>query len=747
MAIRSAADWGYEEGGPRPGRRDFLRSVAALAAGVVLVTGCTNHGEGLTAVRAAISSGSAISQFSILGSQGASVLDRTSVTGSVGVSAGAGSTPDTFTGGASVHVALASVVMAPEVVLGPQAVIGNVDTNQIVAPTTATIAVRAPFQAPPAAPVPSPVTAGTTAVNVPSGQTVTLISGQYGAVNVSGTLNLAGGLYQLGSIFLNDGAKLAGLASSVVKVAGTVEALDRVQVSVVAPLRAPDLRIEASGQDASGNSVVFGNDCQLQGLVVTGANFTAGDRFIESGAIGGLNVAIGHDAVLTLVSGFACASNSDCLSGGCVAGACVDNTPGFACQSTAVARSPVTPTDPFDLASDGTNLYWTDTGAGAVESATLTGASQSSLVTARPGVGGLAVDATYVYFTDAQQNTVSRVPKAGGTPEIVAAGERTPRLIASDGDLLFWTNQGTGQTDGSVRQLTKSTGELDVIADRQPAPWSITSIAGQPYWSDLQSGAVFSSTGPGAAIQTIASGLVDPAVGTGSTEPYVLSGDGRVYHFDATSQQLSPRAITATGPFSLATREPSLFWANGIADTLSEQLTTTEFPSTVWRRPGTGIPRVVRQLGGAIWFSVASSTGPSSIFNLSPNPAVAVPAGAPSCPPAAAQSPLCSQVAGAIVPFLECVVQTTNQQLVAHFGYTNADSVARRLGAGPENQFDRLDGDACQPSTFAPGTHHDVFAVGFVGEVTWVVGQHSATASQSSPVCAAGAVANTEVSP
>ena len=737
-----------EGGVGSPGPRTLSRSILAVAVASSLTGACTTQSDGVTVFRSGVSA-PAISQFSILGQQGAGVLDRTSVTGSVGVSAGTGSSPDTFTVGASAHVALASVVMAPEVVLGPSAVIGNVDTNQVVLSSPpATIGVRAPFATPPAAPVPSPVTGGTASVSVASGQTVTLVAGQYGAISVSGTLDLAGGLYQVGSIFLNNGAMVVGLASSVVKVAGTVEALDRVQISVAAPLRAPDLRIEASGRDSSGNSIAFGNDGHLQALVVAAANFTAGDRFIESGAIAGLNVAIGHDGVVTLDTGFACATSTDCAVGSCAAGACVDNSPGVACQSTSVTRSPVTPNAPFDLASDGTNIYWTDTGDQAVESATLAGASQTFIVTGRPGLTGLAVDDSFIYFTDALQNTVSRVPKGGGTPQILAANEETPRFIVSDGDHLFWTNQGVrGRLEGSVRRFTKSTGVLDAIANEQPAPWSITSLGGTPYWSDLQSNSVFSSSGPGTAIQTVATGLLSPAVGTGSTEPYVLSGDGRFYHFAAATQQLTPRAITAGGTFSLAAREPSLFWTNGVADTVSEQLTATEFPSTVWRRPGTGVPRVVRQLGGTIWFSVTGSSGPSGIFSLPPDPAISVPAGAPACPPGAPTSTICNGVAGAIVPFLECVVPTATQQLIAHFGYTNVDSVARRLGTGPENHFDRLDGDACQPSTFAPGTHHDVFAVGFVGELTWVIGQHSATASQSSPACSAGAVRNTEVSP
>jgi hypothetical protein len=565
-------------------------------------------------------------------------------------------------------------------------------------------------------------------------------------VTVNGTLKLAGGLYQVASVFLNNGATVVGLGSSVLKVAGTVNALDRVQVSVTSPLRAPDLRIEASGQDGSGNSTVFGNDCHLQGLVVTAANFTAGDRFIASGAIGGRNVALGHDGTFTFDTGFACASDSDCTQGTCSAGSCVDASSGVACQATSVGRVPVTPGQPFEIATDGTSLFWTDTAAGTIQSSGFDGTSQVVVVSGRPGVGGLAVDATSVYFTDSVDNTVSSVPKAGGTPTILAANQRVARQLASDGDHLMWTNQGTGNTNGFLRQLTKSTGALAAIADRQPGPWTITPVGGAFYWSDVVAGTVLTSPKVNSPTQTIASGLVNPAVVTGGTEPYFLSGDGRVFHFDVAAQQAVLRTTTAPGGFSLAAREPSLFWTNGLAQTVSEQLTATEFPSTLWRRPGTNSPRVIRQLGSVLGFTVAATGGPSSIFTFVPDPANTIPANLPNCVPGG-QDQFCDAVAAAITPFLECVVQTSDNRLIAHFGYTNADSVTRRVGLGPENQFDRLDGDACQPATFAAGTHHDVFAVGFVDELTWIVGARSVTASHSSPRCPAGAVKSTEVSP
>jgi alpha-tubulin suppressor-like RCC1 family protein len=433
----------------------------------------------------------------------------------------------------------------------------------------------------------------------------------------------------------------------------------------------------------------------------------------------------------------------------CIPGGCADPS-GLACQSTTIARAPVNPSQPFDLASDGTSLYWTDTAAGTVGRVALNGTAPATVVSGIPGIGGIAVDATALYFTDIAQGTVSSVPTSGGTPQTLAAGQRVPRFIVSDRDRLVWTNQGTARTDGSVRQLTKSTGQLAALADGQPAPWAVISIGGVAYWSDTLAGGVFAAASPGAPIQTIATALTSPSVVTGGAEPYLSSTDGRLFDFVAASQQLSPRAVAAAGAFSLAANGSSLFWTNGLADTVGQQLTAAEFPSTIWRRPGTGTPRVIKLLAGALWFSVAAPTNPGSIFTFAPDPTVAVPAGAPACAPAgpgAIPSLACQSAAAPIVPFLECVAQMPDNSLVAHFGYTNQDSVARRVGVGAANQFDRSDGNGCQPTTFAPGTHHDVFAVGFVDEISWKVGVRSATALSVSPHCSPGAVRNTEVSP
>jgi hypothetical protein len=689
-----------------------------------------------------------ISQFALLARHGMIFKDRVyEIGGNIGIAAG-GSPLNTVNIGSDARVAIGKIIASPHVILAPRTVVGEVDATQVEA-TGATIAKRMPFVAPPPIPVPGPIAAGTVPVTIAMGQNQTLSAGKFGAVEVvsQGTLTLSGGIYQFASLKLGELSRVVAKGSTIVKVAGTVVAANRVQLAPVAPLKARDLRFEIGGvTPGTSNGFTLGNDCTLTALVVAQRGVSIGDRLVASGAMAAEDVALGFDSKLTLDGGFGCAAQTDCSTGGvCTAGTCVDS-PLIACQASNISRVPVDPGQPFDLATSSTRVYWTDTAAGAVKSATLTGTGIATLVTGHPGIGGLAVDSSFVYYTDVLEKSVSRIPISGGSAEVIAANQRMPRFLVSDGDSLYWTNQGTGNADGSVRRFTKSTGTLDAIADRQPGPFTLTSSGGRVSWSDVSSGSVLTRSALTAPIEVIASGLRQPAISGSSATPHLLSADGRLYDFDAAAQAPLPRAIFAGGAFSLAVSEPSLFWTNGVQQVVSRQSSASEYSSTIWRRPGMGAPRVIRSSGGAIWFSVSATAPSGSIFTFTPDAATPVDAGSPVCPPGG-QGPTCDQTASSITPLLECVAETADHQLIAHFGFTNQDKQPHRVGVGSENQFDRPDPDACQPTTFMPGTRHDVFAVGFVEELTWVVGSRSVTASRSSPRCQAGAVRNTEVSP
>ncbi|HET6611963.1 MAG TPA: hypothetical protein VFG83_08250, partial [Kofleriaceae bacterium] len=64
-------------------------------------------------------------------------------------------------------------------------------------------------------------------------------------------------------------------------------------------------------------------------------------------------------------------------------------------------------------------------------------------------IGGIAVDDAYVYwstFGDHYEGTgtIRRVPKAGGTPEVIASQQSRPIFLTAAGGQIYWTSSATG---------------------------------------------------------------------------------------------------------------------------------------------------------------------------------------------------------------------------------------------------------------------------------------------------------------
>jgi hypothetical protein len=91
------------------------------------------------------------------------------------------------------------------------------------------------------------------------------------------------------------------------------------------------------------------------------------------------------------------------------------------------------------ITSDASNVYWLDfaSGAGNVVKAPISGAGPVTPLAAIAGAGGIAVDATYVYWADS--STVKRVPIAGGAASTLVSNVGSPGFLAVDATNLYWT--------------------------------------------------------------------------------------------------------------------------------------------------------------------------------------------------------------------------------------------------------------------------------------------------------------------
>jgi hypothetical protein len=117
--------------------------------------------------------------------------------------------------------------------------------------------------------------------------------------------------------------------------------------------------------------------------------------------------------------------------------------------------------EPFDVLSDGTSVFFTDRKAGTVSACPLTGCGTSPTVLMQ-GVKDpllVAVDATAVYATSYAGGAVvaCKRPCSGGAVT-VAQGLKAPYGIALDATYVYWAEEGSSgsaSTDGAVSKIKR----------------------------------------------------------------------------------------------------------------------------------------------------------------------------------------------------------------------------------------------------------------------------------------------------
>jgi hypothetical protein len=283
--------------------------------------------------------------YAILASGRVTVGDRGRVSaGHIGSNSPVGT--DAVTAGSDSRIVLDGATVGRRVVLRDRSQAGGLFATQVSAPFARFVS-RAPFATPPAVPTVSAVTAGTTAIVVNSGQTLTRASGAYGAVTVNGTLRLSGGTYSLQSLTLGPDGVVQADADAEVRVAGKIIGADRSKLLGPVAGGASGLRLVVAGATDATGGLVLGNDAKLTALVLSKASVKLGQRVAAVGAIAATNVTVDNDSSLTFSGGFECNTDSvcadtdpcttdSCTNGRCVHPAAADGTScsdGNACTS------------------------------------------------------------------------------------------------------------------------------------------------------------------------------------------------------------------------------------------------------------------------------------------------------------------------------------------------------------------------------------------------------------------------------
>jgi hypothetical protein len=235
----------------------------------------------------------------------------------------------------------------------------------------------------------------------------------------------------------------------------------------------------------------------------------------------------------------------NCEGGSCVLGVCQP-----------VVLATVIGDFSIGLATDGTNVYWTDQALddfhGLVEEVPAGGGATVTLTSTAVVPGELAIDATNVYWdtgSDTGGDAFFTVPKAGGAVTQVLGYDNFdfPSSLAVDGQNLYWGNALTSgilktpkATGASVTNLAPSStnSALAVVLDSKNVYWT----AG---------GVLLKTPIAGGTTTTLASGL--DFSGYHGAAPYGLAIGGGNVTVHAPSRRIGP-----VGPFPTVWDQSSL---------------------------------------------------------------------------------------------------------------------------------------------------------------------------------------------
>ncbi len=135
------------------------------------------------------------------------------------------------------------------------------------------------------------------------------------------------------------------------------------------------------------------------------------------------------------------------------------------------------------MVQDALHLYFGDGisgGGGAIRKVPKGGGAIITLVNS--GIINLrtaiAVDDSYVYFTD-DQNNIKRVPKTGGSVSIIGIGNPSAMILYNND--IYWVEY----SNGSVKKMPKSGGAVTTLASGSNSPAGIATDGSSVYWIEF----------------------------------------------------------------------------------------------------------------------------------------------------------------------------------------------------------------------------------------------------------------------
>jgi hypothetical protein len=225
------------------------------------------------------------------------------------------------------------------------------------------------------------------------------------------------------------------------------------------------------------------------------------------------------------------------------------------------------------LAVDASGVYWTirgdevGIGDGAIASVTPTGGSAATLAPNQNYPGAIALAAPTAYWVNA--TTIVREAEAGGSASVMATDINNLLGIAVDSTNVYWTTAGEG-SDGAVSMAPLGGGSAVALASGLHEPGPIVARAGALFWIDRADKVIYELAAGSSTVQAIAPDQSTPiAIAVDDNRVYWSNSDGSIASVPIGG---GPAATLATGgmsPSGLASDGASVYWADGVAGTIS----------------------------------------------------------------------------------------------------------------------------------------------------------------------------------